>query len=355
MSLPLVIYGATGHSGALVARQACALGLQPLLAGRDARKLSTLANGLQTATQVAALDDPTALQNAFAGATVVLNAAGPFSRTTQPVLDACLAVGAHYLDLSGEVRTIDALARYASKLGPIDTMIMPAVGYEVVASDCLAAHVAKRLPDATILRLATTPAAWASRGSMRTLGEATRSSLIRVNGRLEEVGLGQPRHTFDFGHGTSPALGLALADLVTAYYTTGIPTIETYVEATPLVRALVASTRGLGWLWRSAPGEAWLETIADLLPEDPSEGHDVSQMQMTLAAEAADAGGRVVRARCTTPEAYTFTALAAVAAVERVLAGDVEPGFQTPARVWGADFALTLPGVSREDMPDERA
>jgi short subunit dehydrogenase-like uncharacterized protein len=323
-----------------------------MLAGRDATKVEALADSLGAEARVAPLDDPLALRRAFRGAIVVLNAAGPFSRTATAVAEACLAVGAHYLDLSGEVRTIDALARRHASTNA-RTMIMPAVGYEVVASDCLAAHVARRLPDATMLRLATTPAAWASRGSMRTLGEATRGSLVRVNGTLRDIGLGSPRRVFDFGTGPTPALGLALADLVTAYYTTGIPTIETYVEATPLVRTLVASTRALGWLWRTAPGQAWLEASADLLPEDPSAGHDGASVRMIVVAEAENARGRITRARCTTPEAYAFTAAAAVAAVERVLAGDVEPGFQTPARVWGPDFALTIPDVTRHDLPDD--
>jgi short subunit dehydrogenase-like uncharacterized protein len=352
MSAALVIYGATGHSGALVARQVAGAP-PPVLAGRDPVKLRAVAESIGTTWRAAPADDHQALRRAFAGATVVLNAAGPFSRTAMPVLDACLAVGAHYLDLSGEVLVIESLARRHRDAVERRIMVVPAVGYEVVASDCLAASVWARMPDATVLRIATTPAAWASRGSVRTLGEATRSSFVRVDGRLREAGLGTPRHTFDFGQGPRPALGLALADLVTAYYTTGIPTIETYVEATPLVRGLVAGTRALGWLWRSAPGRAWLEATADLLPEDPSGGADPSALRMTVVAEAENAAGEIVRARMHTPEAYAFTSAAAVTAIDRVLAGAVEPGFQTPARAWGADFAREIPGVVLEDVVDD--
>jgi len=353
MSAPVVIYGATGHSGALVARHAGAGGHRPVLAGRDTEKLRALGDALRTTWRTATVDDDAGLRRAFAGATVVLNAAGPFSRTAMPVLDACLAVGAHYLDLSGEVLVIESLARRHEDFMRRGTMVVPAVGYEVVASDCLAAWVWARLRDATVLRIATTPASWASRGSVRTLGEATRSSFVRVDGTLRETGLGTPRHTFDFGQGPRPALGLALADLATAYYTTGIPTIETYVEATPLVRGIVAGTRAFGWLWRSAPGRAWLEATADLLPEDPSGGADPSPLRMAVVAEAENAHGQIVRARMHTPEAYAFTASAAVAAIDRVLAGGVEPGFQTPARAWGADFACEIPGVVRANVVDD--
>jgi short subunit dehydrogenase-like uncharacterized protein len=70
----------------------------------------------------------------------------------------------------------------------------------------------------------------------------------------------------------------------------------------------------------------------------------------TIVAEAEDAVGRCVRARLRTPEVYTCSAHTATAVAERVLAGDLEPGFQTPGRVYGPDFALALPGVSREDL-----
>jgi short subunit dehydrogenase-like uncharacterized protein len=58
-----------------------------------------------------------------------------------------------------------------------------------------------------------------------------------------------------------------------------------------------------------------------------------------------------VRARLTGPEGYTFTALTAVAALERVLAGEAKPGFQTPSLAFGPDVVLGLPGVRREDLP----
>jgi short subunit dehydrogenase-like uncharacterized protein len=66
--------------------------------------------------------------------------------------------------------------------------------------------------------------------------------------------------------------------------------------------------------------------------------------------EAADAGGRVARARLRAPEAYAFTALAAVEVAERVLAGGARPGFQTPSRAFGPDLVLSVPGVAREDL-----
>ena len=58
---------------------------------------------------------------------------------------------------------------------------------------------------------------------------------------------------------------------------------------------------------------------------------------------------RVV-SRLTGPEAYTLTALTAVATVERVLAGEARAGFQTPSLAFGADFVMGIEGITREDV-----
>ena len=65
--------------------------------------------------------------------------------------------------------------------------------------------------------------------------------------------------------------------------------------------------------------------------------------------EAEDATGRRVVSRLRTPEGYTLTALASLAIVERVLAGEARPGFQTPSLAYGPDFVLAIEGVTRTD------
>jgi len=49
------------------------------------------------------------------------------------------------------------------------------------------------------------------------------------------------------------------------------------------------------------------------------------------------------------PEGYTLTVLTVLAILERVVAGEAPPGFQTPSMVYGPDLVLTIPGVVRED------
>ena len=60
---------------------------------------------------------------------------------------------------------------------------------------------------------------------------------------------------------------------------------------------------------------------------------------------------RVRRVRMRTQDGYTVSELTAAAAVQRVLAGDWSPGFQTPAAVFGADFILGLGCAVLEAAP----
>ena len=61
MSSPWMIYGATGYTGELAAREAVERGLRPVLAGRNADAVGALARQLGLEHRAFGLDDPTAL------------------------------------------------------------------------------------------------------------------------------------------------------------------------------------------------------------------------------------------------------------------------------------------------------
>ena len=109
------------------------------------------------------------------------------------------------------------------------------------------------------------------------------------------------------------------------------------------------SSRYWGPLLASGPWQAWLKAHVEMLSPGPTEADRVAT-RAVVVGEARDERGRKVLARLTTPEAYTLTALTAPVVAKRVLAGDFEVGFQTPARVYGSDFVLSFEGVSREDL-----
>src|ERR1035438_10420244 len=107
--MSLLIYGANGYTGELIARRAAAQGLPVVLAGRSAGSIGALAAELGRQERVFALDRPEAVDAALAGIRVVLNAAGPFSRTAAPLVKACLRARVHYLDITGELGVLEAI------------------------------------------------------------------------------------------------------------------------------------------------------------------------------------------------------------------------------------------------------
>lgn len=353
MADPLLLYGATGFTGRLILESALALGLRPVLAGRNPDKLAALAAPHGLPWRAASLADATQLDAALAGMRVVLHAAGPFSQTAAPMAAACLRAGAHYLDVTGEIPVIEALASRHAEARARGVMLMPGAGFDVVPSDCLAAHVAARRPGALTLALGVAGLAHATRGSASTLAEHAGVPVnVRRRGAIVPVAPGTLRRRFDFGDGPRECCNVSWGDVAAAYYTTGIPDIAVYFEATPGVEAMLLASRTLGWMLRSAPWQAWLKAHTVLLPEGPSAAERAAR-DMVIVAEARDASGRAARARLRTPEAYTFTGQVAPAIARRVLRGDCEPGFQTPGRVYGPDFVLAFAGVRREDLDDQ--
>src|SRR5262245_25206431 len=104
-----LIYGANGYTGELIARRATAQGLRPILAGRS-KTVTALAGELSLEHRLFALDDPGAIDSGLQGVSVVLHCAGPFSRTFQPMADACLRMKVNYRDITGEIAVFEGLA-----------------------------------------------------------------------------------------------------------------------------------------------------------------------------------------------------------------------------------------------------
>ncbi|HYG63173.1 MAG TPA: saccharopine dehydrogenase NADP-binding domain-containing protein, partial [Thermoanaerobaculia bacterium] len=149
-----MIYGVTGYTGELAAREAVRRGQRPVLAGRDPEKVGAIARELGLESRAFSLDDPQALAAGLAGLSAVLHCAGPFVRTSAPMVHACLAAGVHYLDITGEIPVFEEVLSRGEEARRANVALLPGVGFDVVPSDCLAARLAAALPDATDLTLA---------------------------------------------------------------------------------------------------------------------------------------------------------------------------------------------------------
>lgn len=108
MSKPqVVLYGASGYTGRHVAWKLAERGIPFIAAGRNKSRLQEQLGGMpelkKAEYQVAAVEhNEASLTELFRGCKVVHNLVGPFMQYGEPVVRAALAVGAHYLDATGE-------------------------------------------------------------------------------------------------------------------------------------------------------------------------------------------------------------------------------------------------------------
>ena len=347
---PVLIYGAAGFTGQLIVREALARGLRPVLAGRNGKKLAALAASEGLSHRAFALNDSRAIAENLNGVEVVLNAAGPFHETAVKLARACLDCGAHYLDIAGEVAVFEELVKLNDEARERRVMLMPGVGFDVVATDCLSGLVAAKVPKAQRLELALSGLNAISRGSADSVFDQYDELVtVRRNGRLMRSVPGELAAEFDFGRGSRRAVAITWGDVSTAYYTTGIPDITVYYEAIPIVELGLNLNRYAKWMFSTPAWNWWRKVGVNLLPEGPNE-EQRARGRAVVVARAADAVNRRAELRLETPEVYSFTASTSVAVVDRVLSQEYKPGFQTPAQVYGSDYVLSLPGVTLTDV-----
>jgi short subunit dehydrogenase-like uncharacterized protein len=342
----LLVYGAYGYTGELIAREAAARGYDLVLAGRSPAPLADLDDDLDRETRVFPVADAA---DHLAGVDAVLHCAGPFAETATPMVDACLATGTDYLDITGEFTVFERLAERHAEASEAGVTLLPGVGFDVVPTDCLAAHLAERLPDATELALGVDAEGGVSPGTAKTaLGSLDAPGVVRRDGRLVRVPAAWKRRRIDFGRGPRVGVTIPWGDVSTAFRTTGVPTVEVYFALPWVARLFLRSQRHLGPLLASEPVRDALEWVVERTVEGPDEStRETGEVYVWGEATAPDGETAVSRVR--TPETYALTVEAALACTDRTLEGQAPDGYATPAGAFGADLVLDLPGVERVD------
>src|SRR6266545_360368 len=225
-----LIYGSYGYTGQLIVAGAVKEGFHPILAGRDEKQLRAQARRYNLECRVFSLEETAKLDSALLEVEAVLHCAGPFVHTFRQMAEACLRTKRHYVDISGEILGFEALAALDAQAKEAGIMLLPGGGFDVVPSDCLAAHLKQRLPSATHFRLFVRGiGAGFSRGTAKSAIENMhRQGMIRREGKLTQVPPAWEVREQDFGRGPVKVVSVGWGDVSTAYYSTGIPNIETY-------------------------------------------------------------------------------------------------------------------------------
>lgn len=336
-----MLYGANGYTGRLIAQVAAGRGERPVLAGRSAERLEPLARELGLEYRVVSLDDQDRLCEALADVAAVVHCAGPFSRTSEPMVDACLATHSHYVDITGEIDVFERIFARDGEAQRAGVVLLPGAGFDVVPTDGVAARLARDLPDAVELELAFMAGGGMSPGTMKTTVEGiTTGGRARVDGALVAVPLGHRTRVAEFASRPRRVASVPWGDLSTAFHTTGIPTITTYT----VVPEFAASAQSLlAPLLRAVVDQEVTKRFIGLLPGPSQRTRTGSRCEVWGLVR--NAAGQERSMTLTGPNAYQLTADAAVRAVTKLIAGQAEPGSRTPATAFGPGFIAELDAV----------
>jgi short subunit dehydrogenase-like uncharacterized protein len=142
---PIAVYGATGFTGGLIARELKRLGADFLIAGRDARKLEALSGELGGVPFTAVpVDDSGGLREMLEPCSVVVACAGPFGLHGEPVVAAAVETGSHYLDTTGEQPFMRMVFdRYGARAAETGAALVPGMGFDYLPGDLIAALTAE--------------------------------------------------------------------------------------------------------------------------------------------------------------------------------------------------------------------
>lgn len=347
----ILLYGAYGYTGRLTAQLAATLGIRVTLAGRDEARLRAMAEQYGFRFHTVALEDALALQRTLREFSTVLHMAGPFVRTSRPMLDACLAVRTNYLDVTGEIEVFEALWRRTGEIEAAGITVIPGIGFDVVPTDCLAAYVAAQVDAPEELTITVDGFAGVSRGTMRTMLESIdKIPVCRRGGKLVpwrgpavcKLVTGSNREMHNF-------VPVPWGDLSTAYRSTGAANITSFLRQTGALRLAASLRWALGPLLRTGVGRTLARKLLKHVREGPT-AEQRAKSQANVTCFVADQHGRSAAATLVTPDPYEFTAHSALRAAQSLAQVTRPLGLVTPAQAFGPDWVLSLPNCFRSDL-----
>ncbi len=342
----IMIYGATGYVGKMVVKEAIQQGIAPIILASRNGDVRDMARQYGLEYRIFNLENPFVINKMLDDISVLVNLAGPFSQTTMHMVNAVIRTKANYLDISGEIPEFEILAKLDAEAKEAGSMLMPGVGFGVVPTDLLAQHLKAQMPDAQKLTLSYVTLGSASQGSLKTvLKDILTNGFTRRNGVLEPIKPAQDIFEFTFkGKKYKTYTNQWRADIVSAYHTTGIPNIETYMYYPWLLVKMMHYVKNFNWIWK----HDYIQWAVSRAPEGPSAKQLAAGSSIIYGR--VENGTEVKEAVMTGPEAYIFTVQSVVAIMKRVAALDYKTGFQTPASLYGTSLLKSLKGVEITDL-----
>lgn len=342
----LLIYGANGYTGQLIAAAAKTQQLDFAIAGRNAEAINQLAAQLGCDGLVFGLDSVDVIAQHLSPFNIVIHCAGPFSVTAEPMLQACLQSQTHYLDITGEISVFERAQALSEDAKNANVVLCPGVGFDVIPTDCVASQLKQRMPDAERLTLGFDSSSGLSPGTAKTSVEGLgQGGKVRQNGVIQSVPLAYKCRTIDFGNGAKNAMTIPWGDVSTAYYSTGIPNIEVYIPISPRRAKSLRRLNWIRWLLALAPVQNYLKRKMVQTSKGPN-AEQRAALKTFVWGEVCNANGDCLTARITTANGYELTYLGALEVAKFMQSYRGEGGAFTPSTLIDNQLVERIPGSS---------
>lgn len=229
---------------------------------------------------------------------------------------------------------------------------MPGVGFDVVPTDCIALQLKNKMPGATHLKLAfASLGGGLSHGTSITMaGKIGEGGAAREHGKIVKKPLGQKGMWLNFspepGEKKIFVMSIPWGDISTAYFTTGIPNIETYTGIAPKIYRVLKLQWAFNWLLRTGLIRGIIRKKIKAKPAGPSD-EQRQKSKSFVWGEAVDAIGNHITAAIQCADGYTLTAHSSLLIVKKILDGNFKPGYQTPAAAYGEELVMEIPGTKK--------
>ncbi|PZR27561.1 MAG: hypothetical protein DI535_10070 [Citrobacter freundii] len=329
MENKMLIYGAAGYTGKIIAERAKEIQLDFEIAGREHDKIRDLASELQVPYHVFTVEDETAWKKALADKKLLINTAGPFKFTANQAMHACLVAGVHYIDISAELETYQLAEALDVKAREAGIQLISGAGL-FVSYDALAVYVAAKVKNPQKLSVGFRHYGGFSRGSVISSKHiADLGILVRKDNEIIANPHAKPK-IFHFADRKEECLPTPLGGIVLSHKSTKIPNIEEFFS-----------------LQLPAAG------LPDLTPENLPEGPTAEERaagRNGLAAEVIGEHGEIFRAAVDAPSGYTLTPLSVVAVASRILNDDFKIGYQSPGSAYGVSILSDIPDTRLIDI-----
>jgi NAD(P)-dependent dehydrogenase (short-subunit alcohol dehydrogenase family) len=319
----VAVFGASGHTGRFVVAELLRRGFKPIPIGRDASRLA--ASGFQhrgMESRTATMEDPASLDRALAGAAAVINCAGPFLDTAEPLVAAAVRARVHYLDVTAEQSSALAIfERFAAPARDAKIVVAPAMGFYGGLGDLLATAAMGDWASADEIRIGIALDSWRPTLGTRLTGQRnTAPRLVITGGKLAPLGNPPPASSWTFPEpfGVQQVMEVPLTEIVVIGRHLRVSHLHTFLNLAPL------------------------RDLRDPTTPPPAAADETGRSaQIFLVDVTVRNGTDIRRAIARGRDIYAFTAPLVVEAAQRILDGAAEGvGVLAPGELFDAPSFL---------------